>query len=759
MSDSEFSGADLTGRVVDRRFEVGEKLGEGGMGAIYHAKQLSMNRMVALKLLLRDRRGDPISAERFKHEAYLASRLRHPNAVVIYDFGQAEDGLLYIAMELLTGQNLKECMHTDAPLGHVRGSAIMLQMLRPIAQAHGMGLVHRDLKPANIFLTTVEGDPDFVKVLDFGVAKLTAVQDSVEGYQGGLTVAGKIYGTPNYMSPEQIRGKDVDQQSDLYSLGIIFYEMLCGRRPFEAETPVDVMMMHLRDAPEPPSTYEPSIPAAIDEVALKALEKEPKDRFASAEEFIDTLLTLGMGGSGAFGTLRSDRSGETSIPFGTIEAEQSNNHGVEESAITGLGFLSDDFGDDFQDEKTVLELDESIDADFSIDSLDIESEQLDRSQQDTLFQSAADKSMRELFDKIDPSVDRVRSLDDSSQLDALDVDEFELDEPSRLVPIPNAPSATLNASLNPNKATRAGYEVASIVNTLGSSSNRQGESETNSVKSGVSPFGSSGVPVMPKAGMSVRSEVPRPQGFSSTDTEPKQPAQPKRPIPSEPKGMGRRGHEEVTPEPGANDQWAAAFAGVKPAIVDSQGGRFAMPAAARTRKGFSRTFLYVLLAIGMIGMLSVAYVMFSSEDQTPASIILADASTVCEKFDVYVSEERMSAASDRLTVNINDLSEKEVMVLSKDGKQQWGFSLPVIEESTELLLLLDSAKAETARLRVNGTTIDSVLKIDGLVVAEPWVVVVGTPGRELALERIVNGTPSSQKVILKGGEALQILEF
>ena len=124
---------------------------------------------------------------------------------MIYDFGRADDGLLYIAMELLAGQNLKECMQSDSPIGHIRGSKIMMQTLRPIAQAHGMGLVHRDLKPANIFLTTVEGDPDFVKVLDFGVAKLTAVQDSVEGYQGGLTVAGKIYGTPNYMSPEQIR--------------------------------------------------------------------------------------------------------------------------------------------------------------------------------------------------------------------------------------------------------------------------------------------------------------------------------------------------------------------------------------------------------------------------------------------------------------------------------------------------------------------------------------------------------------------------
>jgi serine/threonine-protein kinase len=203
MSTREFSASDLIGSVIDGRFEVMEKLGEGGMGAIYKARQLSMERLVALKILLRNRRGDPISVERFRHEAYLASRLRHPNAVVIYDFGQSGDGLLYIAMELLTGQNLKDRLRAAGALSVVKAVRIIRQNLRPISQAHRMGLIHRDLKPANIFLTTVEGNPDFVKVLDFGVAKLMAVHDRVtEGYQGGLTVAGKIYGTPNYMSPE-----------------------------------------------------------------------------------------------------------------------------------------------------------------------------------------------------------------------------------------------------------------------------------------------------------------------------------------------------------------------------------------------------------------------------------------------------------------------------------------------------------------------------------------------------------------------------
>ena len=178
MTTSDFSASDLVGTVIDGRFELHEKLGEGGMGVIYKARQLSMERMVAVKILLRNRRGDAISVERFRHEAYLASRLRHPNAVVIYDFGQSKgDGLLYIAMELLAGENLKQRINRVGTLPVPSAVRILCQTLRPISQAHRMGLIHRDLKPAYIFLTTVEGDSDFVKVLDFGVAKLTAVHD------------------------------------------------------------------------------------------------------------------------------------------------------------------------------------------------------------------------------------------------------------------------------------------------------------------------------------------------------------------------------------------------------------------------------------------------------------------------------------------------------------------------------------------------------------------------------------------------------
>jgi serine/threonine protein kinase len=279
----------LVGTVVDDRFEVLSKLGEGGMGAIYKARQISMDRIVALKILLHDQRGDPISVERFRHEAYLASRLNHPNAIVIHDFGQSADGLLYIAMEFLEGETLKERLERDNALSVKSALAVASQTLRVLAEAHRMGLIHRDIKPDNIFLTSMEGDPDFVKVLDFGIAKLTAVRDGFEGYQGGLTVKGKIYGTPKYMSPEQIRGKELDQQSDLYSFGVVLYELLGGRLPFIADTPVDVMMAHLRDPPPSLTGLRSEVPAELENVVLRALEKDRRLRYQNGDEFLEAV--------------------------------------------------------------------------------------------------------------------------------------------------------------------------------------------------------------------------------------------------------------------------------------------------------------------------------------------------------------------------------------------------------------------------------------------------------------------------------------
>lgn len=371
MPNDQFSAADLLGSVVDDRFEVIEKLGEGGMGAVYKARQISMDRQVALKILLHDQRGDPISVERFRHEAYLASRLRHPNAIIIHDFGQAPDGLLYIAMEYLSGETLKHRMGRLGPLPVRSAVKIIGQTLRTIAEAHRMGLIHRDLKPDNIFLTTVEGDTDYVKVLDFGIAKLTAVQDGIGGYQGGLTVAGKIYGTPNYMSPEQIRGKPVDHQSDLYQLGVIFYEMLAGRRPFEAQTPVDVMMMHLRDAPPPLSSLRPDVPPELEHTVLRVLEKDRRLRFQSGDEFLEALENFkfqsGFYNVPARMAAVGSRPDMPAPPLATAEAPDDSIVELGQSALMdAMDFVEektvlefdDDHGFDDPDEKTVFEPDD-----------------------------------------------------------------------------------------------------------------------------------------------------------------------------------------------------------------------------------------------------------------------------------------------------------------------------------------------------------------------------------------------------------------
>jgi serine/threonine protein kinase len=359
-------GSELQGRVIDTRFEILEKLGEGGMGAIYKARQLRLDRIVALKILLHDRRGDAISVERFRHEAYLASRLRHPHAIHVYDFGQAEDGLLYIAMEFLEGETLKERMEHAGALSVPASVQIISQTLRTITEAHRLGLIHRDLKPDNIFLARIESNVDYVKVLDFGIAKLTAVQDGlVEGYRGGLTLQGKIYGTPNYMSPEQIRGKTVDHQSDLYSLGVLFFEMLTGERPFDAETPVEVMMMHLRDDAPALTDIDPELPKSLNSVIQRALAKDRRERFQSGQEFLDTLQAF-RADSGFY---RLPIDGETSdesdpsmdatvIPGGSLSGSVLH-LSLDSSAIQAVGqFEASDPGDDLDldDEKTVLEL-------------------------------------------------------------------------------------------------------------------------------------------------------------------------------------------------------------------------------------------------------------------------------------------------------------------------------------------------------------------------------------------------------------------
>ena len=227
----------MIGRSIGGRYTISGVLGRGGMGTVYLAEQPSVQRTVAIKVLHREYAENPSIVRRFHQEAMAASRLNHAHTISVYDFGQS-DGLLYIAMEHLRGQTLHEATQASRGLSIERSLRIMRQVLKSVGEAHHQGVIHRDLKPENIFLSQMEGEVDFVKVLDFGVAKLKQPDEE----QQTLTQAGTVFGTPRYMAPEQSRDVPLDHRVDLYSLGIILYEMLMGRVPFDSDNPLGVLL-------------------------------------------------------------------------------------------------------------------------------------------------------------------------------------------------------------------------------------------------------------------------------------------------------------------------------------------------------------------------------------------------------------------------------------------------------------------------------------------------------------------------------------
>ena len=216
------------GRTLARKYQVEALIGEGGMGKVYRARQLALDKVVVLKVLRHTLLGDDRTVARFKREAKAASRLNHPNSISILDFGQTEDGALFIAMEFVPGQDLHTVLSKDGPLPEPRIVRIVSQVLSALYDAHNAGVIHRDLKPENIMVEQRRNEPDFVKVLDFGIAK---IQDA-EGDGPALTRTGFVCGTPEYMSPEQARGATLDHRSDLYAVGVILYQLISGRLPF-----------------------------------------------------------------------------------------------------------------------------------------------------------------------------------------------------------------------------------------------------------------------------------------------------------------------------------------------------------------------------------------------------------------------------------------------------------------------------------------------------------------------------------------------
>jgi len=281
----------LIGRVFDGKYRLDQRLGGGGMGTVYRARHLLIDREVAVKVLSQRFVGDETAQQRFRREARASGRMAHPNAVMVNDFGTTNDGWLYIVMELLEGQTLRDLLAREAPLDPARAVSIMLQASSAVGAAHEAGLIHRDLKPANIFIEQRPNLPAVVKVLDFGVAKL-AVDEHDDDYKT-LTQVGAIIGTPRYMSPEQCSGAmPLTPASDVYSLGIILYELLTGSVPFSADTPLAVALKHVSERPRRPREIVSSIPAQLEVVVLHAMAKNPADRPTNGNEFRRELHTI-----------------------------------------------------------------------------------------------------------------------------------------------------------------------------------------------------------------------------------------------------------------------------------------------------------------------------------------------------------------------------------------------------------------------------------------------------------------------------------
>ncbi len=263
------------GELVDGRYRIQRRLGTGGMADVYLAQDQQLERPIALKLLHRRFAEDPGFVERFRREAQAAANLQHPNIVAVYDRG-SWDGTYYIAMEYLQGRTLKQVVRDEAPLDPVRAIDIVVQILKATRFAHRRGVIHRDLKPHNVMLD----DQDHAKVADFGIARAGA---------SDMTETGSIMGTAQYLSPEQAQGLAVAEGSDLYSVGVVLYELLTGHVPFDAESAVTIALKHVSEAPIPPTRYNPEIPPALEQTVLWALNKNPADRPENADAFINVL--------------------------------------------------------------------------------------------------------------------------------------------------------------------------------------------------------------------------------------------------------------------------------------------------------------------------------------------------------------------------------------------------------------------------------------------------------------------------------------
>ena len=275
--------------ILDGQFQILQKIGKGGMGAVYKAVQPAMNRMVAVKILHPKFTTRRDLASRFRREARAMSHLTHPNTAKVFLYGELDDGSLYIVMELLEGKNMNQTVRSEGPMPLERAIAILRQVCAALAEAHAAGIIHRDLKPENVFLCQQAGMKDYAKVLDFGLAKVT--EREMRPGSIALTQEGMVFGTPEFMSPEQAQGKKLTAVSDIYSLAVILYEALTGKLPFDAKSGMEFIQHHVMTKPltlaqrAPNRTFPPLLQAVFD----KALEKDPAKRFPTALDFSSAL--------------------------------------------------------------------------------------------------------------------------------------------------------------------------------------------------------------------------------------------------------------------------------------------------------------------------------------------------------------------------------------------------------------------------------------------------------------------------------------
>jgi len=280
----------LIGSTINNRYQVQAKLAVGGFGAIYRALQTNNNRKVAIKVMHRELSEDEQLVARFRREAVALCSLRDSHSVTTYEFDETPDGRLFIVMELLEGKNLLEQFRASGPLPWRRMFGIARAVCSALAEAHEMGIIHRDLKPANIFLETRHGAGEFVKVLDFGIAKIMHGSEIDDGSE--LTVTGQAVGTLEYMAPEQLIGGRCDNRTDIYTLGIVVYEMIVGRRPFASAGVLDLLATQLAERVPKPSLYVP-LPGAVTDIMLRCLERDASARYRDVTELaaaIDEVL-------------------------------------------------------------------------------------------------------------------------------------------------------------------------------------------------------------------------------------------------------------------------------------------------------------------------------------------------------------------------------------------------------------------------------------------------------------------------------------